>query len=147
MSCIYLYNKQFLMVNILSKGTWLLSFALNLSANDCFSTFFSFVDLLYYRWGEVGVFQGAHSVGWVLPPLFAMWRARVPRHCTGAGLRPLFKLLLILMLWRPQTLTFVLSTMQSITAATGILLGCALNSTKVQNQIFMCYHVHILFTE
>lgn len=34
------------MVEILSKGTWLVSFVLNLSANNCFSTYFNYVDPL-----------------------------------------------------------------------------------------------------
>lgn len=49
------------MVEILSKGTWLVSFVLNLSANNCFSTYFNYVDPLHYRqWSEVGAFQDEH---------------------------------------------------------------------------------------
>lgn len=134
-TCCVLYvslicNKQFLIVEILSKGTWLVSFALNLSANNCFSTYFSYVDPTALsaversrgisRWGlnQLNTISFQFTVQWV----------KVSRSCTDEEFSPLLKLVVVLMLWRPYTLIFVLSTMRSINAATGILLRYALNS-------------------
>jgi len=51
------------MVKILSKRTWLASSAVNLSANNCFSTYFNYADpLRYQHWREVGACQDEHLI-------------------------------------------------------------------------------------
>jgi len=58
------------MVKILSKRTWLASSAVNLSANNCFSTYFNYADpLRYQHWREVGACQDEHLISWTVPRL------------------------------------------------------------------------------